>query len=916
MKKSLPLAMLFSTLCPLAALPTVAAAADEVIQPASERFAVESSEAPHFRRHVVALAGRLGCNGRACHGSFQGKGDFRLSLFGYDFAEDHKNLLAGDSMDGVPRTNVKDPAASLILSKPTMQIEHEGGERLKAGSWQYNLLLRWIKTGAANLPKNDAELASLEVTPKEILFQKPGESVQLKAIAHWADGTREDVTCLCRFKTNNEQVATIDETGKVTSGEVGDTHVVVFYDNGVQPIPVIRPVSSQVGDNYPRVLTPTKIDELVIGKLRKLGVVPSELSGDADFLRRVSLDMTGTLPTPKEVEAFLADRSPGKRAKKIDELLERPGYAAWWTTRLCDITGNNERQLGNISPIAGAPAREWYEWIRKRVAENTPYDELAAGIILGKSRNDNESYTEFAQNLTKIYGKEPVGSFADRQYLPHFWARRNFQTPQDRAIGFAYTFMGIRIQCAQCHKHPFDRWTKKDFEDFTGFFSSVMANKGVSPASRKEYDAIVKQAGLDGAGKQLNQQIRTLIDSGKTFPFTEVYALTPSPKKGGAPPVKPGKGGGVGRRPPEAKLLGGEVVDVAKIDDVRKPLLDWLRRKDNPYFARAFVNRVWAGYFNVGIVQPPDDMSLANPPSNKPLLDYLADEFVAHHYDMKWLHREIAGSRTYQLSWQPNDTNRLDETNFSRAVPRRLPAEVALDAIALATASDATAERLVRDTSGRAIALVSTNVGKGRAVSNYALSIFGRSTRESNCDCDRSMEASLLQTVYLQNDQELLRQIDGGGWLSEVARTSGAAGPRNDKRAEKGGDKRADAAGEKLKELKEQIAEAKKAGDKKRLQKLQARLAELARGPALAESAAQPQTKGTAPPPPSKPLESKPFDAPAVIRQAYLRTLSRLPSEQELARCRQEIEQAGDTTSGVRNVLWALLNTKEFIVNH
>src|SRR5262249_1951795 len=189
-----------------------------------------------------------------------------------------------------------------------------------------------------------------------------------------------------------------------TSAEVGDTHVVVFYDNGVQPIPVMRPVSNQVGDNYPRVPMPTKIDELVIDKLRKLGIVPSALSDDADFLRRASLDMTGTLPAPKEIEAFLADRSPDKRTKKIDDLLERPGYAAWWTTRLCDITGNNERQLGNVLPIPGAASREWYDWIRKRVAENTPYDELAAGIILGKSRNDTESYTQFAEYLTKMYG--------------------------------------------------------------------------------------------------------------------------------------------------------------------------------------------------------------------------------------------------------------------------------------------------------------------------------------------------------------------------------------------------------------------------------------------------------------------------------------------------------------------------------
>ncbi len=220
MKKSLAFLIVCSGLG-VASVPTVAAAADDVIRPASERFAADGGEVPHFRRHVVALVGRLGCNGRACHGSFQGKGDFRLSLFGYDFAEDHKNLLAGDSTDGVPRANVKEPAASLMLRKPTLQTDHEGGERMKVGSWQYRLLLKWINSGAANLPRSDAELSALEVTPKEIVFQKPGETVQLRAIARWADGTREDVTCLCRFKSNNEQVAKIDEAGKVTASEVG-----------------------------------------------------------------------------------------------------------------------------------------------------------------------------------------------------------------------------------------------------------------------------------------------------------------------------------------------------------------------------------------------------------------------------------------------------------------------------------------------------------------------------------------------------------------------------------------------------------------------------------------------------------------------------------------------------------------------
>jgi hypothetical protein len=899
-----------------------AAAPDSLVRPASERFAGDSEEVPHFRRHVVAVAGRLGCNGRACHGSFQGKGEFRLSLFGYDFAEDHKNLLAGDSQEGIPRANAKDPAASHILRKPTLQDDHEGGERMKVGSWQYNLLHKWIKGGAQPLPKNDAEFAALEVTPSELPFQRKGEKVQLRVIARWKDGTREDVTCLCRFRTNNEQVAKIDENGLVTSGEPGDTHVVVFYDNGVQPIPVIRPVSDLIGSKYPQVPTPTKIDQLVVQKLRKLGMVPSELSSDAEFLRRVSLDITGTLPTPKEVESFLADKSANKRAKKIDELLERPGYAAWWTTKLCDITGNNDQLLNQAAPIQGRASQDWYDWIHKRVADNIPYDELAAGIVLAKSRNDGETYTQYAETMSKLYGGKSSESYGDRQYLPHYWVRTNFRTTEDRAIGFAYTFMGIRIQCAQCHKHPFDQWTKKDFDDFKGFFGTVIgqgrnvgAPNAVSPECRKEYDEIVKKAGLEPRGNAGQQQrnIQTLLREGKVIPFSEVYAVKATPQRGNEARKGPKQRAGQGIRVPTAKLLGGETIDLTKQEDVRRPLMQWLRSKDNPYFARSFVNRVWAGYFNVGIVNPPDDLSLANAASNKPLLDYLAEGFIASNYDMKWLHREIANSRTYQLTWKPNETNRLDESNFSRAVPRRLPAEVAVDAIAAATASDDGFEKMVQDMTGRSVAIPGTGNRNNRAVTNFALTVFGRSTRESNCDCDRSMEASLLQTVFLQNDQEVLGRIDRArdGWLGQIARQLGGSQPTAEEAVrERGKERRKLDSGNvdrQIAQLRRQIEEAEKGGNTKRVAQLREQLAAMTRkGPAEPPKAqAQPAAK-----------KSQPVNTTEIVKQAYLRTLSRYPDSDELARCRKEIETSSDTTEGVRSVLWALLNTKEFIVNH
>ncbi len=337
-------------------------------------------ETPSFRRHVVPLLGKLGCNGRACHGSFQGRGGFRLSLFGYDFKMDHQQLLAGQE----PRVNPKNPDASLILQKPTMRIPHEGGLRYKLGSWEHHVLLRWIQGGAIGVKDSDPNFVRLVVTPAELRFAKKGEHVALKAVAQWSDGTNEDVTPLCRYQSNDEQISKIDANGNVTSGEPGDSHVVVFYDTGVVPVPVMRPVSDVVGPRYPDVPAPTEIDRLVVKKLKKMGIVPSELCTDTEFLRRASLDVTGTLPTAKEVAAFVADKSPDKRRRKVDELLARPTYAAWWTTRICDITGNNDQALNNVTLVDQSASQEWYDWVLKRVQANMPYDKIVENIVLGE----------------------------------------------------------------------------------------------------------------------------------------------------------------------------------------------------------------------------------------------------------------------------------------------------------------------------------------------------------------------------------------------------------------------------------------------------------------------------------------------------------------------------------------------------
>lgn len=867
--------------------------AEKPQEPVTERFASKVvKEVPSFQRHVVPMLGRLGCNGRACHGSFQGRGGFRLSLFGYDFQADRDALLDEKS----PRIDLENVTESLVLVKPTDEDNHEGGKRYDAKSWEYQVLHNWIAAGAPFDQDNMDKLVRLEVSPSEILFKGRGDKSQLQVVAVWEDGSREDVTPLCRFSSNDDLIADIDKDGLVVAGGAGDTHLVVSYDRGVMPVAVLQPVSRRVGKKYPRVAAPTRVDQLVVEKLSKLGIVPSDLCTDQQFLRRLRLDLTGTLPTPSEVEAFLVDTSARKRSRKIDELLETPAYAAWWTQKLCDFTGNNDQQLNNVTPIRGRASQEWYDWIYRRVEQNVPYDQLVAGIVTATSRPAGMSYRQYCEMMSDIYRPGSDKSFADLESLPYYWARRDFRQPAERAISFAYAFMGVRIQCAQCHKHPFDQWSKQDFVEFSRFFGGVVASSQAPRADMEEYQKIVKALGLQGMkGNQLRKELPALLKQGKTIPFPEVYTTTPRMPRNGS------------TRSTElvssARLLGEEEIQWQQGEDIRQPLMKWLQREDNKYFARAFVNRAWASYFHVGIVDPPDDMSRANPPSNQALLDYLAEQFIANEFDMKWLHREIVNSRTYQLSWQTNETNQQDHRNFSHAIPRRLPAEVAYDAMVQATASDQQMAELQKSNQGRAISMAassqrtlqrSTGVG-------YAMMVFGRSTRESSCDCDRSDDPTLLQTVYLQNDRDLHALLDrrGDGWLDQLARQYRIPqGNQASRRAP-----RPVNYNERVKQLRQQITRLREAGNTEQAERLARNLAGYKKRFAEPARTAEPESSAA-------------FATEQIVKQAFLRTLSRFPSDEELQRSVEYVNADENKINGVRGLVWALLNTKEFIVNH
>ncbi|MBM80840.1 MAG: hypothetical protein CMJ78_09625 [Planctomycetaceae bacterium] len=783
---------------------------EKTLRPANQRFAdSQTSEVPDFQRHVVPLLGRLGCNGRACHGSFQGRGGFRLSLFGYDFKMDHAGLTAQSSSKQGPRINTKTPAKSLAILKPSLEVNHEGGNRFDLGSWEHHILERWIAAGArgTSAPR---ELKRLEIDPKEVVFASQLKSVKLRVVAHWEDGTSEDVTPLCRFRTNDDSVVTVDNNGHLESVGAGDSHVIAFYDNGVASVPVMRPfhtVKESIVES-PNAADGNTIDKLVRAKLNKLGIVASPACTDAEFLRRVSIDVTGTLPTPDEVERFLADKTKDKRRRKIDELLERPAYAAWWTNKLCDFTGCNPRQQAELGQETSV---QWYMWIYQRVKSNIAYDDLIEQIVLAKSRRSGQTYDDYASEVSAYFRLDSPSDFSQRQTMPHYWTRRTMEKPEDKALAFAHNFLGIRLQCAQCHKHPFAPWTQRDFQQFSALFENV--KYGVVPAADKRYRELAKQVGLNVRGKNgspIRKDVLRRAQDGRTIPWRELY---------------------IDRRKAAASisLLRSDVVQLAADEDPRVQIMQWMKQQDNPWFARAFVNRVWAGYFHIGIVEPPDDLNPANPPSNPALLDWLADGFVERDFDMKWLHRQIVSSETYQRTWKPNKTNRDDRRNFSRSIPRRVPAEVVYDGLKQAVAATDNLDKVRTDLTRRATGHLSMWLA-----GTYGMHVFGKPERALNCDCERINQPTLLQSIFMHNDPLVEQRLDESGWITE-------------------------------------ISHAEKAGDN--------------------------------------------LDRRQLVKTAWLRTVNRPPTTSEIDRANKHLAKVESLEEGIRDLLWVLINTKEFILN-
>lgn len=675
-----------------------------------------------FERHVMAMAGRMGCNAGSCHGSFQGRGSFRLSLFSFDFDMDHEAI--------VELVDTDDADASYLLEKPTLQTEHGGGKRFETGSWQYRVFRDWIAAGAERTA-GSGEVVELEAVPQTVRFRGPGTSAQLKVMATFADGAKENVTAFCDFRVKDDYVAELGEGGLVRSHYPGDTSIAISYLGHVRAARILVPASVPQNFIYPKYEIASYVDRAVDSRLRQLNIVPSPVTSDAEFLRRVTIDTIGSVPSPEEVREFLADTSPQKRSKKIDELLNNPLHAALWATRLSDVTGND---TDSLEQPREKRSRMWHDWLRVRLERNAGWDEIVRGILTATSRGgtDPQEWVRTTTELDNTARSSFETDYADRETLDLYWSRRNVNLEQ-LSEQTAAAFLGVRLQCCRCHKHPYDQWTQSDYRAFANAFGQVKL--GASPAAQ----AAIQAENQRRQGMPQNQRLPQL---------REVFVDVGNPRRLNDPNTN---------RPLAPKSPGGPELDPSA--DTRVELVEWMLEPQNPFFARAFVNRVWEHYFGRGIVHPVDDFSVGNPPSNETLLATLADDFVRRGFDIRHIERVILNSRTWQSSAIPNDTNIHDRSNFARAYPRRLMAPVLVDVLnaSLGVEQQFTADALEGE---RAIQVASTQVRDGNLRSVFR--IFGRSDRKSACDCDGSQDPSLSQTLYMMTDGTLMQRIRNG----------------------------------------------------------------------------------------------------------------------------------------------------------
>lgn len=659
-----------------------------------------------FTNDVEPILTRYGCNQGSCHGAQYGKGGFKLSLAGFDPDLDHTNIVKQARGRRVLTAN---PMDCLLLQKASLSIPHGGGRRLEKTDPDYQVLVRWLSSGAPGPNANDPYVTKIEISPVEQILKSPGETVQVRVKAYYSDRTSRDVTRRTRLNTLNDAIASCSPDGLVKAVGQGQTAIMARFGGQATVATIMAPFTSR---NLPQgdraVATASRqgvsVDSLVERKQRQLGLQPSPLCDDSAFIRRASFDLTGTPPTPEEIAAFVADRSPNKRAALVDALLARPEYADFWTLKWGDLLRSNRANL--------TPKGMWSftNWIHTALQQNRPADQFVRELILSQG----STFTNGPANYYRVAA-----------------------SPQDLAETTSQVFLGVRLQCARCHNHPFEKWRQTDYYQFAAFFARVGQ----------------KQSGDFGLFG--NETVVKIQDGGEVYHPKTGAKMRPTPL--GVEPVslKTDKAAA------EPDLdLGG---------DRRSVLADWLTGRDNRLFARNLANRYWGYLFGKGIVNPIDDQRVTNPPTNPALLDYLADDLARSGFDLKHLVRTIATSRTYQRSAQATPGNSKDELFFTHYYMKRLPAESLLDAIDYACGTREKFNDLPLGT--RAIQLPDP-------VASDFLDTFGRPQRLIACECERYSEPNLSQTLRLMNSPMLNNKVsDGAGRIARAvqARRTDAA---------------------------------------------------------------------------------------------------------------------------------------------
>lgn len=639
------------------------------------------AEEVSFRNHVIPTLTRTGCNAGACHGALAGKGGLKLSLRGFDPESDWFVLTRQTT---ARRADLANPAESLFLKKATRAVPHGGGTRFTEDSPHYKLLLTWLQAGAPGPKADGAALARLEVFPPAILVnpKEPKNTFRVVVRATYSDGAQEDVTRWARFGSSEELVARVSEDGVITPTGSGEAAITVGFGTKVATLTVTAPFPADVTpDAFANSPRNTFVDDLVLKKLGLLRIPPSEQCADAEFIRRAYLDACGILPTPEEVEGFLKDADPKKRAKLIDRLLDHPAFVDYWSHKWCDLLLVSGRKLPQPAMWA------FYRKIRQSVADNQPWDRFARDILTA--------------------GGSSLVNGGGNYFVLH-------KDVSELAEATSVTFLGMSVGCAKCHNHPLEKWTQDQYWAFANLFARVALKNG------------------DRAG--------------------EVFVQS----KSDGDALHPRRGVAMSAAP-----LDGKPLPENSPIDRRAYFADWLTSPENPYFAKAAVNRVWKNYMGRGLVEAEDDLRETNPPSNRELFDALAADFVKHGFDAKHLMRVVMNSAAYQRSSKPLKQNEGDDRFYSRYLLRRLPGEVILDAYSDITGVPTPFDKL-NSAAGDAVTPVGTYPPGTRAtqvpdslVTSRFLDAFGRAERVQTCSCERTSDASVAQALHLNNGHTL-----------------------------------------------------------------------------------------------------------------------------------------------------------------